>query len=78
MPTLSKSHTTLFCRLGIRKPVWQKLEVGILRLFYEIRKVELHGELDSKLVMEVGFIYDKAVMAAAVRRPEIDDMLFKK
>jgi hypothetical protein len=32
MPTLSNSLTTLFSRLGIKKPVWQKLEVSILRL----------------------------------------------
>jgi hypothetical protein len=34
--------------------------------------------LDSKLVVEADFIYGKAVMAAAMWRPEIEDMLFKK
>jgi hypothetical protein len=34
--------------------------------------------LDSKFIMEAGFIYDKVVMAAAVQRPETGEMLFKK
>jgi hypothetical protein len=34
--------------------------------------------MDGKLLMETGFVCDKALMAAAMLRPEIKDMLCKK